>query len=772
MKYFIDYLFKKPLFSFLAGLFLVGFFSYGAKYLYADFGYRIWFKESNKYLQDFDKFERKFGSDEIAIIAIHSASGIFDKGSISLLRDLTENLWQGADVIRVDSLTNYNLVRGEGDDVIVEPLFPDDLELTAENLKQREALAMNHNIIPDYLVSSNKNTAVIYLNLKPGIDEIPNYEIIVKSLRGIIQKYVDSKDYLPRDHEIFMTGTPTLSYSFQESSQKDMKKIMPVVFSMTLLFLALLFRNLLGVLLPIVIIVTSILSSVGFIGWIGIEFNVLTSIVPQFLVAISIAVAVHILASYFGYIKLGVSRENALKTAVDKNFIPTLLTATSTMIGFLTFTTSSMPPIAKLGIMSAFGTLISWLLTFLMLIPMLIFFSKFSKKKSEEKESLNTQASSLSNKVTSYIYKFRYIIICFYALLSLLALVFVINIKVSSDPFDYFEKTNPLRIANEFVNDEVGGSVAIEMVVDAGKPEGVKDPNYLEKVGDFSDWVEENKSVSRTISIVDIIKEMNQVLNGGNKDFYVLPRDQGQIAQQLFLYTMNLPQGMDINNRVATQNDMLRLTAMTPVHESNAFLSLVDTFEKEGKKRGLNVKATGKNLLYQSNNEIVVTSFIKSIALAIFLVSLLLIIGLSSVKIGLLSMIPNALPLLFGGAFVYALGKSLDIGTMIVGSVCLGIAVDDTIHFLSGYRKYLKESNNNTLEAIAKVFTFTAPALIITTLVLVAAFSSFIMASFVPNQNFGIFVAMVLSTALITDLTFLPALLMVVFDRSEASKLK
>ena len=222
---------------------------------------------------------------------------------------------------------------------------------------------------------------------------------------------------------------------------------------------------------------------------------------------------------------------------------------------------------------------------------------------------------------------------------------------------------------------------------------------------------------------------------------------------------MNLPQGMDINNRVTIENDAIRLTSMSFEHDSERFLGFIDEMEKKGKEMGLNLWVTGKGRLYQSNNELVVKSFLVSVCLAIFLVGILMLIGLGSVKIGLLSIIPNAAPLVIGSGFVYLYGATLDIGSAVVGSVCLGIAVDDTIHFLANYQKF-RDSGDDPRISIAKVFTNTVPALITTTVVLVAAFGCFVFASFVPNQKFGIFVAFILMVALVADLLLLPAILL------------
>jgi predicted RND superfamily exporter protein len=800
-KHFTHIFVDRPWTSILLSLLFLVATAFGATKLYTDFGYRVWFQESNPKLKVFDAFERKFGNDENALIAVHSPSGLFDKTSMNLLKDLTEDLWLSKSAIRVDSITNYNWVHSEEDDILVEPLIPEDLaDLTPVLLKEREEVAKNHKVIPDYLMDKGGTTALIYVSLKPSMDEVPDYQAIAFSLKKVVRKYQllgsdgeqdpvinlnpDVEKAIKRDfsykkyggdHTFYLTGSPILTFAFQESSATDMKKIVPFVFLLTMFFLFVLFRRLSGVLTPLVVIFASIIATLGLAGWIGIEINILTAIVPQFLIALSIAVAVHLLASFYQLLGQGIEHKRALKIAIEKNWTPTILTSVSTAIGFLSFVTSGLPPVAKMGIMSGFGTLFAWLVSFTILVPILSLIEfKTQKNVSDTDYDDVFVISPRAERITNFIYKFKYPIIILFLICGGVSAHLASHLKASSDPFEYFQPHNPIRISNEFIETKLGGITGVEMMIHSGLDEGIKAPAFLKKVEGFQNWIESKNEFTSTISIVDILKEMNQVLNDGLKKNYVLPSSKPMTAQQLFLYTMNLPQGMDINNRVSIKNDSIRLTAMTTTHESNAFLTLVEELEREGKKRNLDVEVTGKIPLYQANNEVVVDSFVVSMSLAIVLIAILLIVGLRSVKIGIISIIPNSMPLLIGAGFLHTLGKNLDVGTVIVGSVCLGIAVDDTIHFLSNFKKFLSTSEDgvDVRTALGKVFTYTVPALITTTVVLVVAFSSFLMASFVPNQNFGIMVAFILTVALIADIFFLPALLIVFFDRKKIKKLK
>ena len=757
---FAQWIIQSPWTALCLGFVFLGALAAGLPKITADFSYRVWFEESNPRLQAFDEFERQFGSDDIAVVGIHSPSGIFDKNSVELLQQLTNDLWLVSETIRVDSLANFNWVHGEGDEIIVDPFLANDFELTNAFLDQRAQVAKDHRNIKGYLVSEDLKTSLIYLSLKPSIDSKPNYGKVNSDLRAIIEKYENSPKF-GQDHQFYITGSPALTFGFEESSQNDMQKLVPLVFLITLIFLAIFFKRTSGVLLPLLVIIPSILATLGFAGWIGVEMNVLTSIVPQFLIALSIAVIVHVLVSFYQFIQRGLSRDDALMLAIEKNLTPTILTSLSTAIGFLSFTTSSMPPIARMGILAGFGTLFAWVFSFLFVAPLIRLLPSKNQGRSQLSKEEILKPSESSYRLADALITNRKSVIFGFCLFCLISLYFAAQTRVSSDPFDYFSKDYPLSIANHFVEDNVGGSMGIETVIESGEAEGIKDPAFLRKVEKFQSWLDEKEFITKTVSIVDILKEMNQTLNGGDKSQYQLATGRDLISQQLFLYTMNLPQGMDINNRVTIKNDSLRLTAMTTEHDSADFMAFIDEMEQKADSFGLKAWVTGKGPLYQSNNELVVDSFVVSLTLAIILVALLLFLGLRSFKMGLISIVPNTLPLLIGSGFVYLYGATLDIGTVIVGSVCLGIAVDDTIHFLSNYQMFRK-SGDNPRESIAKVFSNTVPALITTTTVLVAAFGCFVFATFVPNQNFGIFVAFILVIALVTDILFLPALLLTI----------
>ncbi|MBT8496481.1 MAG: MMPL family transporter, partial [Deltaproteobacteria bacterium] len=777
---FVGFILGKPAIALVMGLAIVLGLASGGSKIKANFTHTAFFEDDDRLLQEFNKFERQYGNDDSVIIVVHSPSGVFDKQSARLLQDLTKRMWLVPDIIRVDSLANYSWVHATQDDIKVEPLIPDepviddslsdeeiekleleleglsedelrDRALTDEILAERKKVALEHETLPDYLVSRDGKTALVYARLRPGFEKPPDTETVVLETRKLVAEIKSG------DHSFYLTGGPTINFAFKESSQKDSETLVPIVLLMAFLALILLLRAIGGVLLPMVIIVVSIAAAMGFAGHMGLEISSVTIVLPQILIAVAIADSVHILSSFYRARRRGMPKRESIEHTLSKNLVPTILTSISTAAGFFAFSTSNLKPIFGLGMMAGVGTIVAWFATYLIMGPLLVWAPSWVKAKGNVDEL--KQASPWIIRYTGFIHKYRWAVIAVYSAMTIGAVFMSAANTVNSDPYKYFAKEYPLRKAQDFILDNLSGIASFEMSISAGKEEGIKDPAFLKKVEKFSNQVIAMDGVSKSVSLVDIFKQTNRSLNGDQQEFYKLPDSKDLVAQEFLLYTMSLPQGMDVNDRVTVKNDAIRLTLISELTESSKWTAAAAEMKKKADALGLDVTVSGKTMLYQSMNGYVTRSFVQSIIIAIFLVSLILIVAFKSIRLGALAMIPNLIPLVFGGAVLYLIGQSLDIGTVLVCSVCLGIAVDDTIHILTNYQRQ-RRAGKSPSDSIAFVLSHTGPALVVTTFVLVAAFGTLAFATFIPNVYFGIMTAVILVTALVTDFTFLPAILM------------
>ncbi|MBT6178047.1 MAG: MMPL family transporter [Deltaproteobacteria bacterium] len=732
-----------------AALLLVCILLPGMQYLTADFTHTGFFYPDDPKLLAFEKFERQFGNDDSLVMVVHSPSGIFDEDSVKLIGELTEAMWLLPDIIRVTSLANYSWVHAEGDDILVEPFIPEDEPLTQALLEQRKKIALEHENIPNYLISPDAKTALIYAALRPSLDSKIPLLPIVRAARALKEKSQRT------DHVLYVYGGPAVTGGFEEATQNDLERLIPIVIGLIVLWLGVCLRSIRGIFLAFSVVICSLLGAFSVLGWFNFSMTSMTGILPQIIIAIGVADAVHILVVFRQGRGEGLEPLEATRYTLLKNFQPTLLTSISTSIGFFSFASSNLKSLATLGIVAGFSVLFAWLFTYFVLGPLLVL-APLPASRKEGRDS--NREERIAKSFVRLLNRFKRPILIFFTLIAVLSCFASTQNSVNADPFKYFAPGYPVRDANDFLTEVMGGAGGFNVVIRTGQEEGIKDPALLLKVDAYQAWVESLPYVTQAVSIVDVLKATNRSLHGDKEEFYKVPDTREAVSQELFLYTMSLPQGMDINHQVTVRNDALRMTVLWTIFDSESYLRERDVILAKGREMGLDVVAVGKGEIYQSMNSYVVDSFIRSISIAMVLVTFLLMFVFKSVRIGLIALIPNCLPLIFGGAFFYLFDKPLDIGTVLVMSVCLGIAVDDTIHMLANYNRLVGEGLSH-VEALTELFSHTSPALIVTTLILASGFGTLAFADFIPNMYFGIMTALILSSALITDLLFLPLLL-------------
>jgi uncharacterized protein len=738
------------------GLFLLS--APGLMFYQAQNDVRIWFRPDDPNIMALNSFEHRFGNDENLAIAFHHPEGLFEPKRMKLLADFVEELWHIPQVIRVDALTNATITESLDDEILIDILLDPDVEWSDYYLTQRKEIALGHHQLPGYLISRDGQTALSFARLTPTLHESPNYERIINVTREIKSRYQGQEGV-----SIYLTGEATINNAFREISSQDSRLILPLLCLVIIICLGLMFHSLAGVLLPLGLTVITVASTLGMGFHFGLKFNSILNILPAILVAITIADSVHVLMSMFQFKAMGHSDREAVNLSLHKNIVPTLLTSLTTMIGFLSLTLTDLLPIQRLGFMAGLGCFLAWYFTIFLMGPILYLYPLklpgHLKKAFCHLTADGDQQAQISKRLIHWIARFRKTILWGFSGLTIISLIVGATNEINANPWSYFAKGTEIWKSNNFVKTNFGGTSGPELLISSGAPDGIKDPEFLRKVEALKLWLDTLPFIDKSIDIVDIVKEMGQSFNGGDPAYFKIPDSKDEVAQLLFLYTLSLPQGMDLNNRMTLDQEAMRMTILWRIQTSKDWGHWVREIQNKAQELELDLIVTGKTDLFQRMMGYVVITFAKSILTASVLVCLLMILLFGSIKIGLISLLPNFLPLVIGAAFMKLTGMHLNVGTTIVASVCLGIAVDDTIHFLSNYYRW-KKRGLNSIDALTQIMTFTGSALLVTTIILVAGFGLFIFGSFTPNVNFGVMCAFILTTALIVDLIFLPALLL------------
>lgn len=732
--------------------------------LKSDFSYRAWYSEDDPLLIQFDEFEKTFGNDDSVILAIKHPN-LYNPVTLGLIYDLTEKLWKIPGIVRVDSVTNYDYVKAEDDDIIVAPLLKEEdrQNITPELVKDIEEKAHSNKLVDNFLVSKDKQVAVLRAKVKPSLKgRNDNKEIIEKS-RELVKEY---QSKFP-DHEIFLAGTATFVYMFKEITESDVSTLMPLLFFLFGLLLIYIYRNKSGLLFPYFIIICSIILMLSVSGFLKHSITTISSAAPSILLTVAVADAIHILTVYFFGLRQGFNNYDAVRYSLVKNFYPTFLTSLTTAIGFFSFSKSLIKSIAELGVEVGIGVIFAWLAAYFILGPLLVLRPKLSKKvdlnQAKHEGKIETaEKNFIIKEHTKFfvrgLFNLRYHIIISTIIVSIGAFFSAATLRINLDPNSQFKENYPYKIALRTMESHFGPMHQVEIVIDAGSEDGVKDPVFLSKVNEFDRWLNEQSYVEKTISILDIIKDVNRTLNNKNEEFYTIPDTKAAVGQNLFFYTLGLPQGRDLNDRISLNARKIKLTAVWDVSTSAEANEKVVLLENKAKEIGIDAKITGKLPLFHQLTPYVVSSFIQSFTFALISISIILIIVLKSFKLGILALIPNIFPLLVGsGIYAYS-GEYIDIASVLIVAVCLGIAVDDSIHFLFEFKKF-RSKGYDLYHTFEMIFTNTAPSLFNTTILIVIGFGSFIVADYIPNAKFGIMVSIILSIALIADFIILPAIL-------------
>jgi predicted RND superfamily exporter protein len=500
----------------------------------------------------------------------------------------------------------------------------------------------------------------------------------------------------------------------------------------------------------------------GFAGWAGYALNSVTVVAPIIILTIAVCDSVHILAIYQRHLAMGEDYLHALKESLIVNLQPVILTSITTAVGFLTLNFSESPLIRSLGNIAAFGVMFAMVIS-LILLPALVSLLVRKAKPLPVRDNL---VSGFADFVVAHkVRVFWSSLAVAVALISLMPLNYTNN-----DVINYFKKSVPYRKAAIFAEENLPAIKDIHFSLNCGAPQCINDPEYLAKLARFEEWLEAQPGVVYVGSYSNVIKRLNRNMHGDDPAWYELPGSRELASQYQLLYEMSLPYGLDLNNLVNFDKSATRVSVwMTKVitweiaHLEERAEDWFDKNAPELKGRGSSV-----DMMFSVQNIRDIASMSWGAVFAMLGVTLTILVATRSVRHGLLSVVPNAFPAAMAlglwGLFVGEVNSAVTI----VFSITLGLVVDNTVHFISKYRRGLSKGLD-TEGAIHYAFSTVGTALVITAVVLTAGFGFLNFSSFNFNAYMGSLTAMTVVIALVFDFLMLPALLLL-FDKHEAQQ--
>ncbi len=716
--------------------------------------YRTFFSKQNPELQAFEDFQATYTKNDNFMFVLAPKDGkVFTNDTLSAVEYVTEQGWQIPFALRVDSIANFQHTYADGDELIVEDLVAGAGSLTPDELARKQEIALAEPLLRKQLITENADVTSINVVLQypeKSLTEVPESVTAARALREDIKKRFP-------DLDVYLTGTSMLNNAFAEASINDFGFLVPMMFIIILVTTAVAVRSVTATLSTLLIIILSCVIAMGFAGFIGVKLAGPSPSAPIIILTLAIADSIHILISMRSAMRDGLAKNDAIVEALRINFLPVAVTSITTIVGFMSLRFSDSPPFWDLGYITSVGILSAWVLS-VTVLPALLSLMPIRVKPRTAAQNRSGLMLGLANIVIRHS---RILFVIFGAAVIVLV-TFIPNLKLSDQWREYFAPRIEFRAETDKVIEHFG-FYPVEWSVPASEPGGISDPEFLRKLEAYTTWLRAQPNITHVYSITDIMKRLNQNLNGDDPSYYRLPEDRELSAQYLLLYELSLPYGLDLNDRINIDKSATRVTAtmegQVSTERVRELLRQTDEWFADNAPE-MTAPATGAQVMFTFIAQRNVQSMIAGTAVAITAIAIIMILALRSFRMGMLSLIPNAMPILAAfGAWAYFFGE-IGFSVAAVAAIALGIVIDDTVHYLTKYMRARREKDLSVADSIRYAFETVGIAIIVNTVILAAGFMVLTFSAFKINMEMGLLTSMTIVFALILDFFFLPALLL------------
>lgn len=735
----------------LLSLLLVASIASGLRFLEFTTDYRAFFSQSNPQLQAFENMQDSYAkADNVMFVITPKDGNVFTQSTLRSIQWLTEQAWQTPYSNRVESITNFQHTAAVDDDLTVQDLVINPDKLNQRELDQIKQIALDEPILRKRLINDQASVTSVNITIQlPGksLQEVPE-------VANFAQQLADQLQARDANLRIDLTGLVMMNNTFATESEGDMTTLVPLMFLIIIVAVGLMLRSVIPMLVTLLIIIFSILIGMGAFGWSGLKMTSPLASAPTIILTMAVADAVHLFMNYMAALRQGMNKQDAMTESIRINFSPVLLTSVTTVLGFMSMNFTDVPPLAHLGNTVAVGVAAAWLLSMTFLPALAVVLPVKTKP---VKESNHWVFDALAR----FIIQYRKLILWSFGLLTVAAISVIPRNQINDEFVKYFDRDVPFRQATDYATQTLLGPYTLDFSINSGEDNGIADPQFLQKIEKFVAYAKTQPEVLHAFTFTDVLKRLNQNMHGDDKNYYRLPEDRELAAQYLLMYEMSLPYGLDLTNQINLDKSATRVTLSLQNLSSAQQLDLEQRFHQwfANEYPELQIEMASTALIFAHIGQRNASSQTLGVFLSLFVISLILIVALRSLKIGLLSMIPNLIPAAIAFGIWAIIDGQVGMTVSIVAGVTLGIVVDDTIHFLSKYLRARRELQLSAEDAIRYSFNQVGQALVVTTFVLIAGFSILLFSNFKLNSDLGLLSSITIGLALILDLLLLPAIL-------------
>jgi predicted RND superfamily exporter protein len=695
--------------------------------------------------------KKTFGNDDFLVIALHK-DAIFTAENLQLIRTLTEELEAPEVVRRVISLSNVEDIRGTSDAFEVAKLYT-EAPISPHELEALRERVLNDPMYRVNLISADGKTAsiVVFGHFRPDDDSYR--AAFVSAIETIVNTY------RKQGHELYIAGVPATNVELSRVMMRDMAIFMPLTYIMMALIIFVVYRRANYLMLALANICAALICTVGLFPLLSINFNNMTGVAVVVALVLSLADTNHVLSSLDRktYDRHG-SAAAALTEILTAVVLPCLLTSVTTAIGFLSLALSSLQSLREFALISSAAMLFEFFFTFFLIPPLILLFCRPENIFIAQHAHTGFTFGRPLARIFSFVERRPRHVLAAAALLAMLGAVLTFRVKVQTNIFNFFKPSSAHHQAVDFVQQHLGGIVTVDISVKAHSLDELKEPKNLLLMDRLQRELAALPEIDSVLSFNNFLKEMNKSFHAEEAGFYAIPTNRNAVEQYLLLYD-----GEDLRDYMTSSYDHARITCRTSANDSHSEELLIDQIRALTAKifagSALDVRVSGSALNFVNTAHELVSGQISSFGTAALIIGVLMIVTLHSVELGCISLIPNLFPVFLNFGVMGLLGFPLDTGTIMIASIALGIAVDDTIHFLSAYQKNCKRQPARSI-ALKRAFEQKGRAAVTTSVTFIFGFSILMCGNFVPVVSFGFLTCVVMIVALLADLYLLPALLL------------
>lgn len=711
-----------------------------------DSAVRVWNEEID---QTFRLYE------DTILVAVHNDKSVLNLETLGKIDRVTQQILEVEGVAAHDvvSFNTIDHISSNDEGLEVAPLMS-EAPTTSVELESLRGKLIGNPLFVDRIISQDETMAALYVPLEEGA----NGKRVADKVRKIIAAQEAGDDF-------YIAGDPVVRDTFGADMFTMMGLFAPIAGMIMFLAIFWMFRSLPLAMSMMAVAMVSILCSMGLLIGLGYPVHIMSSMAPVFLMAIATD-SIHIFNEFYHRYRGGGNKQQAIHQTMDAVSRPVRYTAFTTAAGFAVLLFMEIIPVQVFGGVIVFGTLLLRFLSFT-LIPALLMMMDEKKILASVARESNKQGSSknwLTKLAGIGVYNPKKTLVLGIMIVGI-SIVGITQITINNNLVEWFTKSSEVRIADEKINQSLGGTAAGYIVAIAPQPEGVKTPESLQYLDGLQRYLESLPEVGKTFSLVDYVKRINRVLHDDSADFYTIPSDADTIAQYLFLFGMSAKQS-DLDNVVDYPFQQANIWLQLKTWDADAMRKVilaVDDYQQRN-PIDLEFKPAGTAYFNVVWNDEVLWDMLKGFILALVVVFVLLAINFRSIRWALVGYIPLLVTITMIYAVVGFSGKDFDMPISVLSCLSLGMAVDFSIHFISRLRQRIDETVTSG-ETLSDNLLWTAArpgkGIMRNAILFAAAFSVMMFAPLTPYITVGAFIVSMMLVSALTTLIFLPALILI-----------